>query len=65
MTDRWTWSGAAGTDIRGTALRPETSMAAASITKTFVAAEVMLLVKADKVDLDKPISTYVQHRTDR
>jgi D-alanyl-D-alanine carboxypeptidase len=62
VTDQWTWSGAAGTDIRGTALRPETSMAAANITKTFVAAEVMLLVKAGKVDLDKPISTYLQHK---
>lgn len=62
VTDQWTWSGAAGTDIRGTALRPETSMAAADITKTFVAAEVMLLAKAHKVDLDKPISTYVQHK---
>jgi D-alanyl-D-alanine carboxypeptidase len=62
VTDRWTWSGAAGTDIRGTALRPETSMAVASITKTFVAAEVMLLANAHKVDLDKPISTYVQHK---
>ena len=37
-------------------------MAVASITKTFVAAEVMLLAKAGKVDLDKPISTYVQHK---
>lgn len=37
-------------------------MAAASITKTFVAAEVMLLAKAGEVDLDKPISTYLQHK---
>jgi D-alanyl-D-alanine carboxypeptidase len=62
VTDRWTWSGSAGKDAHGTALRPETSMAVASITKTFVAAEVMLLVKAGKVDLDKPISAYVQHK---
>ncbi|MEV0801107.1 serine hydrolase domain-containing protein [Kribbella sp. NPDC050281] len=62
VTDRWTWSGAAGKDIRGTALRPDTSMPVASITKTFIAAEVMLLAKAGKVDLDKPISTYVQHK---
>ncbi len=62
VTDRWTWSGAAGTDVKGTALRSDTSMAAESIMKTFVAAEVMLLVKAGKVDLDKPISTYVQHK---
>ncbi|MFG1623200.1 serine hydrolase domain-containing protein [Kribbella sp. NPDC049227] len=62
VTDRWTWSGAAGKDARGTALTADTSMAVASITKTFVAAEVMLLAKAKKVDLDAPISTYVKHR---
>ncbi len=62
VTDRWTWSGAAGKDISGTVLRPETSMAVASITKTFVAAEMMLLAQAKKVDLDAPISKYVQHR---
>ena len=32
-----------------------------SITKTFVAAEVLLLVSAGKVDLDAPISTYVSN----
>ena len=62
VTDRWTWSGAAGTDIKGTALKPDMSMQAAGITNTFVAAEVMLLDRAGKVDLDKPISTYVQHK---
>src|SRR4051794_30730754 len=31
VTDHWTWSGAAGTDSRGTPLRPDTSMAVASI----------------------------------
>ena len=39
VTDRWTWSGSAGKDAHGTALRTETSMPVASITKTFVAAE--------------------------
>ncbi|WP_329475864.1 beta-lactamase family protein [Kribbella sp. NBC_01484] len=62
MTDRWNWSGAAGVDVRGNPLKPATSMGVASITKTFVAAEVMLLAKAGKVDLDKPLSTYVKHR---
>ena len=38
ITDHWTWSGSAGKDAHGTALRPETSMAVESITKTFVAA---------------------------
>ncbi|WP_350277009.1 serine hydrolase domain-containing protein [Kribbella sp. HUAS MG21] len=62
VTDRWTWSGAAGTDILGTALRPDTSMAVASITKTFVAAEVMLLANEGKLNLDLPLSRYVQHK---
>ena len=62
VTDQWTWSGAAGADARGTALRPNSSMAVASITKTFVAAEVMLLAKAGKLNLDLPISRYGQHR---
>jgi D-alanyl-D-alanine carboxypeptidase len=62
VSDQWVWSGAAGKDARGTALVPATSMAVASITKTFVASEVMLLVKAGKVDLDAPLSTYVKHK---
>jgi CubicO group peptidase (beta-lactamase class C family) len=62
LSDRWVWSGAAGKDAAGTALRPTTSMAVASITKTFVAAEVLLLAKAKKIDLDAPLSTYVKHK---
>jgi CubicO group peptidase (beta-lactamase class C family) len=37
-------------------------MPVASITKTFVAAEVLLLAKAKKVDLDQPLATYVKHK---
>ena len=62
VTDRWTWSGAAGVDARGTSLVPTSSMGVASITKTFVASEIMLLAKAKKVDLDAPLATYVQHK---
>jgi CubicO group peptidase (beta-lactamase class C family) len=62
VTDQWTWSGAAGTDAHGTALTADTSMSVASITKTFIAAEVMLLAKAKQVDLDAPLSTYVQNK---
>ena len=62
VTDQWTWSGAAGKDAVGTALQPKTSMAVASITKTFVSAEGLLLAKAQKIDLDKPLSTYVKHK---
>jgi D-alanyl-D-alanine carboxypeptidase len=62
VTDQWTWSGAAGRDAVGTTIGPTTSMGVASITKTFVAAEVMLLAKAGQVDLDAPVSAYVKHK---
>jgi CubicO group peptidase (beta-lactamase class C family) len=62
VTDKWIWSSAAGKDAIGTPLQPTTSMAVASITKTFVASEVLLLAKAKKIDLDKPLSTYVKHK---
>ncbi|GAA0937693.1 serine hydrolase domain-containing protein [Kribbella koreensis] len=62
VTDKWIWSGAAGKDAAGTALTPQTSMGVASITKTFVASEVMLLAKAEKVDLDAPLSQYLKHK---
>ncbi|GAA1609816.1 serine hydrolase domain-containing protein [Kribbella sancticallisti] len=62
VTDKWVWSGAAGKDAAGTALTPQTSMGVASITKTFVAAEVLLLAQNKKIDLDAPLSKYVQHK---
>lgn len=62
VTDQWTWSGAVGTDSRGTPLRADTSMAVASITKTFIAAEVMLLASEGRLNLELPISRYVPNR---
>ena len=62
VSDQWIWSGAAGQDAAGTTLTPRTSMGVASITKTFVAAEVLLLAKAGKIDLDVALSTYVKHK---
>ncbi|MFI5708220.1 serine hydrolase domain-containing protein [Kribbella sp. NPDC051620] len=62
VTDKWIWSGAAGKDAAGIALTPQTSMGVASITKTFVASEVMLLAQAKKLDLDAPLSKYVKHK---
>lgn len=58
-TPQGVWSGAAGVDGAGAALKPESGMALASITKTFTAAEVMLLAERGKVDLDSPASTYL------
>jgi D-alanyl-D-alanine carboxypeptidase len=62
VSDKWSWSGAAGKDAAGTALTPQTGMGVASITKTFVASEVLLLAQAKKIDLDAPLSTYVKHK---
>jgi D-alanyl-D-alanine carboxypeptidase len=54
-----TWSGTAGVDGTGDPLVPESAMAIGSMTKTFVAAEVMQLAGQGRVDLDAPISDYV------
>jgi D-alanyl-D-alanine carboxypeptidase len=61
LTDHGSWAGAAGTGGDGAQLTPQAMMAIDSITKTFVAAEVMHLAERGKVDLDAPLSTYVRH----
>jgi CubicO group peptidase (beta-lactamase class C family) len=53
------WTGAAGMDGAGTALVPEATFDIASITKTFTAAEVLLLAGQHRIDLDAPASTYL------
>ena len=53
------WSGAAGVDAAGTAIKPTSAFAIASTTKTFVAAEVLLLASQGKIDLDAPVTQYV------
>ena len=53
------WAGAAGVDAAGTAIKPTSAFAIASTTKTFVAAEVLLLASQGKIDLDAPVTTYV------
>lgn len=59
VTPGGVWSGAAGVDGDQATLKPESAMALASITKTFTAAEVMLLAERGKIDLDRPASTYL------
>jgi D-alanyl-D-alanine carboxypeptidase len=59
VTDGGAWVGAAGTGLRGEPLTPRSSLMYASITKTFTAAEVVLLASRGDIDLDKPISEYV------
>jgi D-alanyl-D-alanine carboxypeptidase len=59
VTPAGTWAGAAGVDGAGAQLRPDSGIALASISKTFTAAEVMLLAEWGKIDLDAPASRYV------
>lgn len=59
VTEAGTWQGAAGKDGAGDELLPESAMGIASITKTFVAAEVMRLAGSGLVDLDAPVTDYV------
>ncbi len=53
------WAGAAGVDAAGTAIKPTSAFAIASTTKTFVAAEVLLLASQGRIELDAPVTTYV------
>lgn len=59
VTPEGVWSGADGVDGDQAKLTAESGMALASITKTFTAAEVMLLAERGEVELDKPASTYL------
>ena len=54
-----TWSGAAGVDAAGAKIEPTSAMSIASVTKTFIAAEVMLLSSRGLVNLDAPLAGYV------
>lgn len=60
VTSEGTWAGAAGVDGAGVSLVPEAAMAIASMTKTFVAAEVMDLARRGLVNLDSPVTDYVR-----
>lgn len=59
VTPDGTWVGAAGEDGTGHELEPDSAMLIASVTKTFVAAEVLLLASRGEVDLDAPIDSYL------
>ena len=61
VTADGTWAGAAGLSGDGTALEPTAMVPIASITKTFVAVEIMQLVDQGVIDLDTPASAYVDH----
>ena len=59
VTRDGTWAGAAGVDGAGKTLRPDSAMAIASTTKTFTAAEILLLSAQGKINLDAPVTDYV------
>jgi len=61
LPDGTSWSGAAGkADVAaGTPATPDTSFAAASITKTFIAALVLELVQDGVLSLDDPIGKWL------
>jgi D-alanyl-D-alanine carboxypeptidase len=61
ISDHGSWAGAAGTDGVGARVQVRSMMPIDSITKTFTAAEVLLLSQAGKVDLDAPLSRYIDH----
>ena len=60
VTADGTWAGAAGEDGAGEELQPDSAMYIASMTKTFTAAEVMLLASRGLVDLDAPLTDYIE-----
>lgn len=62
VTDRGTWTGAAGVDVHGSPLGPTSRSNIAGIENTVAAAEVLHLADARRIDLDVPLSTYVTHR---
>jgi D-alanyl-D-alanine carboxypeptidase len=62
LSDRGSWSGAAGRSDDGSPLTPSTMMAIGSISKTFTAAEVLHLAGEGKLDLEAPLSKYLHHR---
>ena len=53
------WAGAAGVDAAGRAIGPNSAVSIASASKTFVAAEILLLASQEKINLDAPATQYV------
>jgi CubicO group peptidase (beta-lactamase class C family) len=53
------WAGAAGVDGAGREIKPDSAFAIESITKTFTAAEVLLLASRGTIDLDAPVASYL------
>ncbi len=60
VTPDGVWSGAAGVDGAGSPLQADSALSLQSISKTYTAAEVMLLAGRGLVDLDAPITDYIE-----
>ena len=54
VTSAGSWAGVAGTDGQGSALSTDSAFAVASVTKTFVAAELLDLARRGKVNSTPP-----------
>jgi D-alanyl-D-alanine carboxypeptidase len=54
VADSGSWSGAAGVEVDGSALTPESRLLTASTGKTVTAAQVLRLVDEGKLELDSP-----------
>ena len=61
LTPQGSWAGAVGVDGDGVPLAPEAMMGIAEVTNTVTAAEVLLLAQDGRIDLDAPVSTYLDH----
>jgi D-alanyl-D-alanine carboxypeptidase len=59
VTPKGGWAGAVGVDGAGKTIRADSALAIASTTKTFVAAEILLLSQEGKIKLDAPVTDYV------
>lgn len=59
MTAEGTWSGTTGTADGVRDLQVDDQLAVASITKSVVAAQVLLLVEAGELDLDDPVADHL------
>jgi len=64
MTSDGTWTGATGTADGAEPMSPLAEMAIGSITKTIVAAQVMRLVEAGRLDLDDPAVDHLPAKID-
>ena len=54
------WTGAVGVDGAGVSLVPEAMMGIGEATDTVTAAEVLVLAQAGRIDLDAPLSRYLE-----